>query len=320
MQLIYQPFKNFDFYYRNCFLSGETFHTPVVQVPVIPQWLMQQAGLTGDEAIKLLDESIRSYRSLQIPVNTEVNESFLDPLEAEIEAAFAGGYDTLKALDERKLFHWLGKFIYGFVYIEMHAALRQNGGAGQLNMSQSLMMKFGNLHTHLQGIYTDLVFENVNPWSIVLTELEEQDTPFSFRDEINTLTFSLRFKNFGIVACLQDNGANRKYHDTLLEEIKNRPLSLQQFEELCARFYYSAYLFNRLPDYTIVTLNGTTYIEAMPLRGASAKPLFDHWQHKTYGQVLENFWKPWGLTLFEIIKNPEAPMSFFDDPALPLTE
>jgi hypothetical protein len=55
------------------------------------------------------------------------------------------------------------------------------------------------------------------------------------------------------------------------------------------------------------------FIEAMPLRGVSNKPLFDLWQNKVYGQVLENFWKPWGLTLFEIIKDPEKPLSFLFD-------
>ena len=42
----------------------------------------------------------------------------------------------------------------------------------------------------------------------------------------------------------------------------------------------------------------------------STKPLFDDWLGKTYGQVLESFWKRWGFLLFEIIKNPEEPMSF----------
>ncbi len=51
----------------------------------------------------------------------------------------------------------------------------------------------------------------------------------------------------------------------------------------------------------------------MPLRGMSSKPLFDFWQTKTYGQVLENFWKKWGFVLLEIIKNPENPMSFLLD-------
>ena len=54
----------------------------------------------------------------------------------------------------------------------------------------------------------------------------------------------------------------------------------------------------------------TNYIEAMPLRGTSSKPLFDDWVNKIYGQVLENFWKNWGFLLLEIIKNPEKPMSF----------
>ena len=52
------------------------------------------------------------------------------------------------------------------------------------------------------------------------------------------------------------------------------------------------------------------FIEAMPLRGMSNKPLFDSWQNKTFAQVLENFWKPWGILLFEILKDPENPMSY----------
>jgi hypothetical protein len=51
----------------------------------------------------------------------------------------------------------------------------------------------------------------------------------------------------------------------------------------------------------------------MPLIGVNSRPIFDHWQAKTYGQVLENFWKPWGYTLFEIIKDPENPMSFIQN-------
>jgi hypothetical protein len=45
----------------------------------------------------------------------------------------------------------------------------------------------------------------------------------------------------------------------------------------------------------------------------SSKPLFDIWNNKTFGQVLESFWKNWGFLLLEIIKNPENPMSFLFD-------
>jgi hypothetical protein len=186
-----------------------------------------------------------------------------------------------------------------------------------MNMSQGLMHKFGNLHAMLQGIYRSVVLEDFTPWSIVIVKLDRDDTAFSFRDEINTLTFSLKFKDFGIVACLQDNGTNRRFHQEILDYIDNKSLSEQQFEEIAARFFYSAYLFNRLPEYNIMPVEDTVYIDAMPLRGTQNKALFDVWSNKTYGQVLENFWKPWGHTLFEIIKDPTAPMSCFKEPFLP---
>lgn len=314
---LYNPFQNFDFLYKKCFLSGNTFNSPVIQVPLIPKWLLAQAGLTGEEQIQFLDESIRSYNTLVIPVNSEVNEQFLNPLENKIEDAFAKGYAGVTTLTELEIFNWIGKFLYGFVYIEMHSALRKEMTADGLNMSQSLMMKFANLNFMLQNLYTSIEFEDFAPWSITVVKLENEETPFSFRDEINTLTFSLKLKDFGIIACLQDNGTNKRFHQEIINEISGKALTAEQFEELTARFYYSAYLFNRLPEYTIMPVEGTTYFEAMPLRGNMSKPLFDVWQHKVYAQVLENFWKPWGYVQFEIIKDPNNPMSFFKNPCLP---
>lgn len=317
---IYQPFKNFDFKYRNCFLSGDTFKSPVEEIAILPEWLLSVANFSGNEQIKLLDESVRSYNTLKVPCNTELLTHFVQPLEDRVAAAFDKGYEGVAGLDEADLFKWIGKFIFSLIYIEMNAAVRlQQLSADGVNMSQGLMHKFGNLHTMIQSIYLDVVFEDFTPWSIVVVPLEDRDTSFSFRDEINTLTFSLKLKDFGIIACLQDNGTNKKYHGDLLNQIAGKALSAQQFEELCARFFYSAYLFNRLPEYTIMPVEGSIYIDAMPLKGTTNKPLFDHWQHKTYAQVLQDFWKPWGHTLFEIIKDPLHPISYFDPASLPET-
>lgn len=317
---IYQPFKNFDFKYKNCFLSGDTFTSPVEEMDILPAWLLKVANFSGDEQIKLLDESVRSYNTLKVPCNVEVLRHFVQSLEDKVATAFDKGYEGVAGLEEADLFKWIGKFIYSLIYIEMNAAVRlQQLSADGVNMSQGLMHKFGNLHTMIQSIYLDVVFEDFTPWSIVVVPLEDKETSFSFRDEINTLTFSLKLKDFGIIACLQDNGTNKKYHEDLLNQIAGKPLSAQQFEELCARFFYSAYLFNRLPEYTIMPVEGSIYIDAMPLRGTMNKSLFDHWQHKTYAQVLQDFWKPWGHTLFEIIKDPLHPISYFDPASLPET-
>jgi hypothetical protein len=315
---IYQPFKNFDFKYANCFLSGNTFSTPVVETAILPEWLLKAANFSGEEQIKLLDESVRSYNSLKIPCNIDILDHFIGPLEVKIAEAFSKGYAGVSLLEQVDLFQWVGKFLYSLIYVEMNAAVRQQQiSEDGINMSQGLMHKFGNLHTMLQGIYLDVVFEEFTPWSILVVQLEEDNTPFSFRDEINTMTFSMKLGDFGIIACLQDNGTNSRYHEDLLKQIEGKPLSNPQFEELCARYYYSAYLFNRLPEYTVLPVEGTIYIDAMPLRGTQQKALFDYWQNKTYAQVLQDFWKPWGHTLFEIIKDPLNPMSYFDPPAFP---
>lgn len=315
---IYQPFKNFDFKYQNCFLSGDTFKSPLVQTNVLPAWLLEVANFSGDEQIKLLDETIRSYNTLKVPVNEELLTHFINPLEEKIAAAFAEGYAGVSKLDEIDLFRWIGKFLYSLIYIEMHAAVgQQQLSSDGLNMSQGLMHKFGNLQTMIQSIYLSVIFEDFTPWSFVIVPLDKQDIPFSFRDEINTLTFSLKLKDFGIIACLQDNGTNKRYHQEILDQVADQAVTEQQFEELCARFFYSAYLFNRLPEYTIMPVEGEIFIDAMPLRGTMNKPLFDVWQHKVYAQVLENFWKPWGNLLMEIRKDPNAPTSYFSPPSLP---
>ncbi len=313
---IYNPFKSFDFKNEKCFLSGDS-DSPVA-VKVLPDWLLNMANLTGEEQIKLLDESIRSYKTLEVPASEAIYNTAILPLEQQIEEAFKLGYFGISALPEVDLFRWIGKMMYSFLYIEMQGAIRlqQLNGDG-MNMSQGLMHKFGNLHLMLQGMFREVELEAFQPWSIVVVPLENAETGFSFRDEINTLIFSLKFKDFGIIACLQDNGANKKYHQPLLDSIQGQSLTDQQFEELAARFFYSAYLFNRLPEYNVIEANDVVYIDPMPLRGSQNKPIFDEWQHRTYGQVLENFWKPYELTLFEIIKNPKAPLSFFEPSLLP---
>jgi hypothetical protein len=310
---IYYPFKTFNFSNRTCFLSGEELSSEEEKIQVFPAWLMSSHHLE-DQPFKLLDESIATYKDLKLPCSAAINELYLEPLEAEISIAFERGYDAVKEVDELKLFQWAGKLLYGIIFNETQAGIKQQYSQGQeFNISQSLIHKFSNLHLMLQSIYQPVVFEDFTPFSLFLFKVENEDSMFGYRDEINTLIFSLRINDFGLIVCLQDNQANRAYHRETVEKIGGETLHPIQFEEFNARVFYSAYLFNRLPEYNVLPVGDETYIEAMPLRGMSSKPLFDNWQNKTYGQVLENFWKKWGFLLLEIIKDPENPMSFLLD-------
>ena len=313
-QQIYAPFTDFNFSNNKCFLTGEALKSTEEKIQVFPQWLMSSYGLE-DKPFKLLDESMATYKDLKLPCTAQINDAYLEPLEAEIAAAFGIGYEAVKDLDEQKLFQWAGKLLYGIIFNEVQSGIKQQHAVGEeFNISQSIIHKFSNMHLMLQSLNLPLVFEDFKPYSIFLFKVENNPVEFGYRDEINTLTFSLRIKDFGLIICLQDNGANKKYHREMLEKIENEVLHPIQFEEFCGRVFYSAYLFNRLPEYNVLPVGDDIYVEAMPLRGLSSKPLFDDWVNKIYGQVLESFWKNWGFLLLEIIKNPEHPMSFLFNP------
>lgn len=310
---VYHPFTRFNFGNRNCFLTGQPLSSEEEKIQVFPAWLMSRHQLE-DKAFKLLDESYTSYKDLKLPCATAVNEEYIAPLEAIIADAFELGYDAVKALNPDKVFQWAGKILYGIIFNELQAGIRQQHAQGDgFNISQNLIHKFSHLHLMLQSLNLPLVFEEFTPFSLFIFKINNAENEFAYRDEINTLTFSLRVGDFGLIICLQDNGANLRYHQELYEQIAADTLHPIQFEEFCARVFYSAYLFNRLPEYHILPAGDEIFIEAMPLRGTSSKPTFDEWQNKTYGQVLENFWKKWGFLLFEIIKNPDHPMSFLRD-------
>src|SRR5690606_15203075 len=118
--------------------------------------------------------------------------------------------------------------------------IRQQVLSGEaMNFSQALVQKFSNLHKMLQSLLVPIEFETLRPFSIHIFPVNNAEDYFNYRDEINTLVFSLRMKDFGIIACLQDNGANAKYHEEVLALIKDKPLHPIQFEEICARFFYS---------------------------------------------------------------------------------
>jgi hypothetical protein len=114
-----------------------------------------------DKPFKLLDESMATYKDLKLPCATQINEQFLEPLEAEISAAFETGYKAIKELDELKLFQWAGKLLYGIIFNELQSGIRQQHAQGEeFNISQSIIHKFSHLHLMLQSINQPVFFED----------------------------------------------------------------------------------------------------------------------------------------------------------------
>lgn len=309
---LYDPFDKFLFDSRTCFLTGQPLESAESSTPVIPDWLMDAYAL-AEKPIQMLDERIVTYAQLRMPCSPAVADRIAS-LDERIQAAFMQGYSGVRQLGQVELFQWIGRLVYGMIFNEIQSGIRQQALVGEpLNFSQVLEHKFRYFHTMLQSLVLPMQFDEKLPFTIQVFKVDNPEDFFSYRDEINTLVFSMRMRDFGIIACLQDNGTNAIYHEDDLQQVSEQMLHPIQFEELCGRFFYSAYLFNRLPEYTVSPTPEMVYIEPMSLLDGQTKPLFDAWQTKTFGQVLENFWKPWGFTLFEIVKDPERPMSFLRD-------
>src|SRR5476651_614818 len=186
-----------------------------------------------DQPFKLLDESMATYKDLKLPCSATLNENYLEPLENEIADAFSKGYEAVRHVDELKLFQWAGKLLYGVIFNEVQAGIRQQYAQGEeFNISKSIIHKFAHLHLMLQSLNLPIILEDFKPFSLFLFKVDNAEDVFGYRDEINTLTFSLRIRDFGLNICMQDNGANAFYHRELTEKLKEQTLHPIQFEEL----------------------------------------------------------------------------------------
>lgn len=309
----FRPFDQFLFNGKECFLSGLPGGE---QLSVFPDWLLERYDLR-DKTFGLLDERATTYGSLLVPCHPVIRNA-AELLEEQVRNAFAKGYAGLSGLSEHERFLWAGKLMMALVYGEFEMASAERPSGGPLDVSPSLLAKLGNLQLLMQSLYRPVEFEDFTPWSVICMEVEAEEKTnepqFDYRDEVNTLIFSMQAAGTGLIACLQDNGENKRFHEKLLRRIEGKKLTSIQFRELCARFYYSAYLFNRVPQYLVyppAAKEEAITIESMPLRGgADKRALFDNWDNKVYAQVLETFWKPWNISRFEILKDPGKSLSF----------
>src|SRR5690606_39896882 len=90
-----------------------------------------------------------------------------ESVESKVEQAMKKGYEAVKALGERTLFHWIGKILYGVVFNEIQAGVRQSFLSGEpMNFSQVLVHKFRNLHEMLQSFIVPFEFVNYTPITI----------------------------------------------------------------------------------------------------------------------------------------------------------
>ena len=310
---LYNPFEDFSFNNKECFLTGKKVNPETEMISVFPEWIMERYSL-HDQPFSMLGENKLLYSQLQIPCALSVLENAIKPVDEEIKGAFLQGYDAVKQLDELRLFQWMAKLIYGILFRDIaYGVEMQKANGKEFKLSPYLIKKFLNLHYMLQSLVLPMEFKNQNPWSIAIVKVKYSKDIFNYKDETKNLNFSLAMNGFGIVACLQDSGENFNYHKGLLEKIGDTILHPIQFEELWCRFMYSNYLLKTNSKIAFEDDGNRIIVQSIPLTDGDQNPGFKKWDEKMYAQVLANYWKPWGLGMADIYSFPNSPISYLLD-------
>lgn len=275
-----------------CFLCGIdlTSHNRSDE-HVFPKWLLHHCSIWKHN-INLLNGTSIPYRQLTIPACKPCNSQHLARVEQGIRSASMRGPSGLARISQKRLFLWLGKILYGLLYKEgLLLSDRSNPKAGPI-LAPDDLQTFRMHHWFLQAARLPLRFVQFFPASIFVFRLKSPTNSserFWFRDAPGALALCMRIDNIGILASLQDGGAQRSLHGDYLNRIRRMTLDTLQFGEVTAQFFYKASLFNRTPKYLILENARTLDVVQMPLQGMSSKPVFDEWDQRAYAAVLADF-------------------------------
>lgn len=292
----------------HCFFTDST--EDVIQVSVFPDWLVDRYDLRN-KYFKMLAGNMKKYGEMQMPLSRELYENHILPLENKVQKAFEAGYEEVSKLPEETLFYWMTRIYLGTILNNIYYGQEHEERSGQeFSLSIFLKQKFANLHLMYQALFRDVEF-TFTPWSIAMAPVAYFKDVFNYRDDPKKLYFSLGMNGFGFVACLQDNGMNKEYHQSILKTIEGKVLHAAQFEELCARFIYSNYNLRIFSTYAYEEdENGKIIIR---IDEDERPDYFKTWSEKDFSQVLGGYMQPWGLTSDDVYRDPDTTISFIQN-------
>ena len=303
--VLFHPFRDKKFGQSTCFLCGvdiDSIHRS--DEHVFPRWMQERYRL-WDQSIDLLNGTSIQYRQLTIPCCRTCNNEYLSPIERRVGRALEGGAEELRKLGPKTLLLWLGKIFYGLLYKELLLPLDQRDQKEGPIVSSELLEEYKMLHFFLQSARVPIRFEKFFPASIFVFDTQAPNDirgQFDFRDSLQTLTISIRLGHVGIIAALQDGGAQGELLTDELERFYALSLHPLQFTELTAQFFYKATLFNRVPKYVAIETEGSASVFQLPLGGLSSKRVFDPDDRRDYAKVLSQFT---GYPMDQIFRPPD---------------
>jgi hypothetical protein len=296
-----------------CFLCGKKLNNSNRSAEhVIPAWVQDRFNLWDQELI-LLNGTTIPYRQLTIPCCVTCNTLHLSRIENSVRAAVDDGARALKAVDKTALLIWLSKIMYGLLYREHLLYFdRKSPLKGRL-VRRTFLQRIRTFYLFMQAARIQMDFVQFFPASIFVFDIQVPDdkrAQFDFTDHPLFLTIACRLGSVGIIAALQDGGAQSIIFRKYMDKFKNMHLHPLQFSELIAKVFYKASLFNRTPKYITVQAEDKLLVNQLPLQGLSTKPIFDDWNMHAYARLLSI---RTGYPLDQIFEPPDKVWTWLQD-------
>jgi len=297
-----------------CFLCGRRLtNANRTDEHVIPKWLQGRFSL-WNQKINLLNGTQIPYKSLKIPCCSVCNRKHLHPLEDEVCAATLAGHEAVESLLPTSLFLWLGKIFYGLLYKEIFLARDRKSGKKAPIVSKENLKAFGLHHLFLQATRTPVRFLPSIPASIFIFQIDaphDVRLQWDYRDSFIGMTLCCRIGSVGILAALQDGGAQRDCYSNFWQPYQELQLQPIHFTELMAVFNYTASLCNRVPKFMLAEhRKQPIHVMLSSLQGLSAKPIFDEWKEEHFAHFLSI---AVGLPLDQVHPAPNQVMTWLHD-------
>lgn len=310
---LFNPFQEMIFDDHFCFLSGDL---TTEQITVFPEWLMKHFKLEEEELTLMENSEYKkvAYKDLKLPCAPHVKKAFQEN-DNQFREAYKKGFEAVDQLDEKVIFYWSGRIVYGILYLEMMGEWERHQRIGRpFELAAKLRDRLGKFQIMLQSLIRPISFGERKPWSLVVFPLKYSADILSYRDDIINLLFQFGVNGFGFVICFQDNGIIKETEHQLLGNMKGYTLHPVQFEELYARFHYRVDLLQYIPQYELKKQDDEIHIKALPVTQTSEhKPLYGLWEDDFYARLLSNYWQVYGIEKGDIIRFQKPFLSFLEN-------
>ena len=303
---IYNPFNVMKFTYDSCFLCGSSVGGDRTVEHVFPKWLLHRHDL-WNQKITLLNGTKMPYRELTVPCCQQCNNESLSSLELMMQKALNKGYQEIRSVDPLVIYQWVAKIFYGILFKELSLLAERKDPTKGTITDPEMLERYSVIHMFLQSTRMPFEFHGFRPWSLFVVEILDnpEEGDFDYLDDLGGPLMALQTNGVGIIAVLDDGGAQELRFNEFLGKFDGVKLHPIQFLELVTMVQYGARLLNRVPKYMFTASGGDSQkrtVISLPLQGFSSKPIFDEWDQREFAAFLSRNWAQFGFEYTDIYK------------------